>query len=144
LLGKDWFGCSLCSAGLFGGCRHLAQASYSWPSCGACHWSLLRGFSDLCTSGLGRGSGLGLGNTTPSEHVAPAISEVQLLSGRLGSSGRRPNISGGCSASHYRPRRCPPRKGRVSLLPFPAAPAVGGVVTPAAAACKLFRCRALA
>ena len=37
-----------------------------------------------------------------------------------------------------------PAGARLGLLPFPAAPVVGVVVTPAAAAFKFFRCRALA
>ena len=142
LFGRGGFGLALIRAGLFGrslfrGCRHFWRRLLT-PGilAGACHWSLLRGFSVICRSGFGRESGLGLGNTTPSEHVNPDISETQLLSGRLRSSGRRSNFSRGCSASHYRPRRCPSRKGRLSLFPFPGGSIVGDVVTPAAAAFK--------
>jgi hypothetical protein len=104
---------------------------------GACQWSLFRGFNDFSRIVFGNGSMLGLGNTTPSEHVAPAISEAPLFRGRLRTSGRHPDTSGGCAASHYRPRRCPAGRGRLCVLPLPAAPVVGGVVTPAAAAFKL-------
>jgi hypothetical protein len=110
LYGRGGFGYALFGAGLFGcslcrGCRHFWRRLLT-PGllAGACHWCLLRGFSDLCRNGFGRRSGLDIGITTPSEHVVPAISEAQLFSGRLGSSGRRPYISGGCSASNYRPR----------------------------------------
>ena len=75
------FGAGLCGRSLFRGCRHFWRRFLA-PGLltGAFHWNLLRGFSDLCRSGFGRGSRLGLGNTTPSEHVVPAISEAQLLS----------------------------------------------------------------
>jgi hypothetical protein len=147
--GGSCLGYALCSAcflfglSLFEGCRHFWRR-FLTPGllAGVCHWSLLSTFSDLCRSVLGRESGLGPGNTSPSEHVVTSISEAQLLSGRLVSSGRSPNSSGGFSASNYRSRMC--RKGRLRLLLFPAAPVVGGVVTPAAAAFELlFRGRAL-
>ena len=84
LLGRDGFGyalfgADLCYWSIFRGCRNFWHRLLT-PGIftGACHWRILRGFSDLCKSGFGMGSGLGLGKTTPSVRVIPHISEVQL------------------------------------------------------------------
>jgi hypothetical protein len=76
--GYALFGAGLCGRNLFRGCRYFSRR-FLTPGLlvGAFHWGLLRGCSDLCRNGFGRESGLGLGNTTLSEHVVPPISEAQ-------------------------------------------------------------------
>jgi hypothetical protein len=87
---------------------------------------------------LGMGNCLCSGNTAPLERVVPVIAEAQLLRRLLGASGRRPNTSRGCSALYCRPRRCPPYKRHLRLLPLSAIPIVRGVVSSATTAFKLF------
>jgi hypothetical protein len=99
-LGYALFGAGLYSWSLFRGCRHFwRRLLVPGLFTGACQWSLLRGFKDLCRSTFGSGSRLGIGNTTPLEHVAPVISEAPLFRGRLRANGHRPNFPGECSAS---------------------------------------------